>query len=1455
MHNHFLTGITKSGARKTLLIAVLVIGSIVSCLSQSEGKDYMIPDIGAPGLATKVEIISKYIPLSTDPTMPNYFMNVANFYNGDSALFLNNPGDPIRIVCTNPLDYSRVTIGPITVSWLGQCLSTHIFVHSNLTPNSYDWQLLDSTYKIPIAIQAGLNIVPIDTFYILQPYPTLYSTSPSITIGSGQVNSGKRSPRGAMIFEDFTITGTAQAYTVSTADCDPYLEGNQGYLPVNLISANNITIGPNAVLSIDATLKNAGPGGGGGGAGSIDGDGGNGFTAGGYSCTPNGTTIWNESGESSGKIIPGPQSNNVALRGSFSINGIPGGYGRCDQGGGGGSGHPLGASGAYGATYAQSLDPSAFPGMFGGGSAGGEINIAPDSSNMPFGGGGGGNGSIGQIGEANYTSNAGRVTGNQYIVPLSGGSGGGAGNVWSLYKGGSGGGGGGSICLFAHNNTNISQVTANGGDGTDGYVPYASQIGLRGASGGGGGSGGCIMVGAKKQHTGLNIFEVSGGDKGLGDQQNTLISHDGGIGGSGRIRLDGNFSTYNILSDSASFGRGPTTDTSSYVNPQFTITGTGNGNPVKLYLKHDGGFWFYGGTATNYTGDTWSINLSLNSTYTKYYLIAAQQETNPVVDTMQWEPKLVLSQAATNILEINQVPILEDDSTIVFENDSVVVPVLANDIDPNGNILTLSIIGLPLNGTASILNGDSILYIPVPGFYGLDTVVLEICDGMICDTSYLFIKVLEENFPPVTASDYGVTNEDTPLEFNVILNDTDPDPNDTLIVTAILADPGYGSASIVGDSTLLYIPDLNYFGPDYIVYETCNNHAYFPCTSDTLFIIINPINDTPYLLNDLGNPTLVDSSITIEDTPIEICFDFYDIENDSVFIDQILLGGYGDLILGYNDTCIYYTPLENFNGLDSFRLSLCDDNTMAACDTINIYINVLPENDAPVIVEPISHLPVDTLWNVVIENQSTEICPELIDIDSDSLFISYLQFISNQGIGNGNLSISASDTCFIYQPDPFFEEGDTLVLVVSDGFLEDTVLVVIDVIPENNPPYVLDEGSIAEELWFLAYEDSVVALCIEMADDNMDNVFITSFLSLSDSASISFSPDTDTCLLYQPVPDFNGEDSVLIVICDDGTPSLCESVLIYIEVEPANDSLFIEDNTYILYDTTWEDTDKIICFNIFDLDDDDFYFSNQSYSITGNGIMYQTILEGDSCIHYQPNMEFTGTDTLVVFFCDYGSPSICDSIVLVIEVLKINDPPVAYLIEVLTNVDEAVDIDLTEFVYDSDDTLTSLSFSVEEYPQFGTVNTELDFGLWSYTPEIGYIGNDTMRYKVCDIYDSCAYANIYITVSYDLYFPNAISPNGDGYNDYFQILGLEKYVDEVGLPLPNEFKVFNRWGGIVFSIKDYHNDDSRKRWDGKSNTSVKAISTGSYLPEGTYYYYFEMEKAGIKKSSFVILKY
>ncbi|UBM60489.1 DUF11 domain-containing protein [Marinilongibacter aquaticus] len=82
--------------------------------------------------------------------------------------------------------------------------------------------------------------------------------------------------------------------------------------------------------------------------------------------------------------------------------------------------------------------------------------------------------------------------------------------------------------------------------------------------------------------------------------------------------------------------------------------------------------------------------------------------------------------------------------------------------------------------------------------------------------------------------------------------------------------------------------------------------------------------------------------------------------------------------------------------------------------------------------------------------------------------------------------------------------------------------------------------------------------------------------------------------------------------------------------------------------------------------------------------------------------------------------------------------------------------------------------------------------------------------------------------------PGGLSPNGDGKNDVFFIEGIAEE-DEVN------FKVFDRWGQLVFESENYKADfpGEGNGWDGRSNKGIGLEKNPKKLPNGTYYVVLE----------------
>lgn len=99
----------------------------------------------------------------------------------------------------------------------------------------------------------------------------------------------------------------------------------------------------------------------------------------------------------------------------------------------------------------------------------------------------------------------------------------------------------------------------------------------------------------------------------------------------------------------------------------------------------------------------------------------------------------------------------------------------------------------------------------------------------------------------------------------------------------------------------------------------------------------------------------------------------------------------------------------------------------------------------------------------------------------------------------------------------------------------------------------------------------------------------------------------------------------------------------------------------------------------------------------------------------------------------------------------------------------------------------------------------------------------TTSYYLSATQDGCTFSDeAIVTVSEKLALTNTFTPNGDGFNDTWEIPSLEQY--------PNCFvEIYSRWGQLLYQTTGY---STKKAWDGKSN--------GKPVEPGVYFYVIDL---------------
>jgi gliding motility-associated-like protein len=139
----------------------------------------------------------------------------------------------------------------------------------------------------------------------------------------------------------------------------------------------------------------------------------------------------------------------------------------------------------------------------------------------------------------------------------------------------------------------------------------------------------------------------------------------------------------------------------------------------------------------------------------------------------------------------------------------------------------------------------------------------------------------------------------------------------------------------------------------------------------------------------------------------------------------------------------------------------------------------------------------------------------------------------------------------------------------------------------------------------------------------------------------------------------------------------------------------------------------------------------------------------------------------------------------------------------------------------ANDIATAYNISILTQPRYGNATINSD-GTLNYVGGYSAFGNDTLTYLICNANcpNSCDTAQviIQITADFECYIPDAISPNGDGINDIWNIRCLHEY--------PNrEVVIYSRWGNLVY--------------EGNGN-DFDGLFNGQNLPDGTYFYIIKL---------------
>ncbi|MDX8348616.1 Ig-like domain-containing protein [Cognatiyoonia sp. IB215446] len=646
--------------------------------------------------------------------------------------------------------------------------------------------------------------------------------------------------------------------------------------------------------------------------------------------------------------------------------------------------------------------------------------------------------------------------------------------------------------------------------------------------------------------------------------------------------------------------------------------------------------------------------------------------------------------------EVNEAPVAVSDTAEVDEDETILIDVLANDTDGNGDTLTITDVEKPANGVA-IIDSGQIRYFPDPDFNGSETITYTVDDGRGgVVTGVVNVTVNSVNDAPMATADTATLEEDGTILIDVLANDSDPDGG-TLKLLSI--DDVLNGSAVIEAGQIRFTPDENYNGMVTIAYTISDGQG--GTASSSVEIDVTAVNDAPIAVNDTAT---VDSGETVLIDPL---VNDSDPDGDQIYISNVSWSGGGTV--SFVDGQLQYEAVDNFSSDVVITYTLSDGQAQST-GTVNV--TVVQPNTGPVANDDVASVTADDVLILdVIANDT--------DADGDPLTI-----ISVDPAVNGTVTIENNQLRYV--PDAGFVGEETLSYTVSDGqggsASASVQITVNPVDTPNNAPVAIDDTASVDQ-----GANVLIDVLGNDSDPDGDTLTITSVMASANGTAVI----EGDAIRYTPNAGFSGPDTITYEVSDGAGGTATASVQVEVAAVQAGAPIVVDDYVTvvsggtILIDALANDSDP---------DGDGIYISSVAPTIA------QSIQFVDGKILYEAWDGYTGVVEMVYTVTDYGGTSSTGSVF--IDIVAPNSGPIAN--DDTASVDEngsvLIDVLANDDAGGGTLTITSVTPSAN-----GTA--VIEGGAIRYTPNPGFSGPDTITYEVSDGAGGTATASVQLDVA------------------------------------------------------------------------------------------------------------
>ncbi|QDG85335.1 tandem-95 repeat protein [Vibrio parahaemolyticus] len=661
------------------------------------------------------------------------------------------------------------------------------------------------------------------------------------------------------------------------------------------------------------------------------------------------------------------------------------------------------------------------------------------------------------------------------------------------------------------------------------------------------------------------------------------------------------------------------------------------------------------------------------------------------------------ANVTVTVTPVNDSPVAVDDTVSTQEDTVVIIDVLPNDTDVDGDKLSIESASVPKEqGTVEVVDGK-LVFTPAENFNGDAEITYTVTDGQLTDEAKVTVTVNPANDAPTIKVDAVESITEDAVSTDTVVatltvRDTDT-PEDQLTVS--LENNSNGYFVLVGDEVKLTQAGVDAVNNDELNLKDLTISASVsdgvnPTANDSDSLIVNRVNDAPTVENAIADQVLSED------------FDAYTIDLNEVFKDsdsslEFSVSGNNSIQISIVNGVATITPTADWNGKETITFTATDPSGESISQTVNFTVAPVADivADKATVVE-------DTPTIIkVLGNDTFEGDDKVVSLDT------------NNGPANGTVSVNP-DGSVTYTPNDNYHGADSFTYIVTSGGVSESTTVNVDVTPVNDAPVAKDDIATTQE-------DTAVTIDVLPNDTDADGDKLS-----VESASVPKEQGTvevvNGKLVFTPAENFNGDAEITYTVTDG---QLTDEAKVTVTVNPVNDAPTIKVDAVESITEDAVSTDTVVA--TLTVRDTDTSEDQLTVSLENNSNGY-FVLVGDEVKLTQAGVDAVNNDelnlkdlTISASVSDGVNPTASDSDSLIVN--RVNDAPTvenAIADQVLSEDFDAYTIDLNEVFKDSD---SSLEFSVSGN---NSIQISIVNGVATITPTADWNGKETITFTATD---------------------------------------------------------------------------------------------------------------------------